>query len=72
LRKKAEARCLAGRRNSKAPFNFVVQIMIPGAQPMSLTIAWAADYDPAAVAGRSGNDSESEDRVGPFDLAFAR
>ena len=75
-----------GCRESKAPFTFVVQLMVPGPPFLSLTMAWAADYDPSArppsetphspeghasFAGIDG-DSDSELVKSPFDLCLAR
>jgi hypothetical protein len=78
------ARFLPAIKHSKAPFTFVVQIMVPQSPPLSLTAAWAADINPAA-AGRASSttgseatspgdaDSDAEaERACPFDTAFAR
>lgn len=75
-------------RNSKAPFTFVVQLMVPGPPFLSLVMAWAADYDPskpahmdtpmhqaegqAAFSPRADPDSDSELTQSPFDLCLAR
>ena len=79
------AEVLCGCTDSKAPFTFVVQLMVPGPPFLSLTMAWAADYDPAKrttetphtpeghtpFAGNDG-DSDSELVKSPFDLCLAR
>lgn len=75
-------------RNSKAPFTFVVQLMVPGPPFLSLVMAWAADYDPSkpgnmdtplhqaegspAFSHRLDPDSDSELTQSPFDLCLAR
>jgi hypothetical protein len=73
-------------RDSQAPFTFVVQLMVPGPPYLSLTMAWAADYDPCAMTPShthhlhghgsprpSGHeDSDSELKSSPFDLCLAR
>lgn len=75
-------------RNSKAPFTFVVQLMVPGPPFLSLVMAWAADYDPSkpanmdtpihqteahpAFSPRADPDSDSELTQSPFDLCLAR
>lgn len=40
-------------RKSKAPFTFIVNIMVPSAQPFSLIMSWAADAEQADMAGPS-------------------
>ena len=68
-------------RNSKAPFTFVLQLMVPGPPYLSLTMAWAAEYDPSAALGDAGTpkspegpdgESDSELSQSPFDLCLAR
>ncbi len=74
-------------RDSKAPFTFVVQLMVPGPPFLSLTMAWAADYDPSKPMSSetpqsqtdgsptfSGNDGDSDSELvkSPFDLCLAR
>ena len=73
-------------RDSKAPFTFVVQLMVPGPPFLSLTMAWAADYDPSkpltsetpqspdGSPSFAGNDGESDSELvkSPFDLCLAR
>lgn len=76
-----------GCRDSKAPFTFVVQLMVPGPPFLSLTMAWAADYDPskrgptdsphspdASRPSFTGNDADSDSELfkSPFDLCLAR
>lgn len=46
-------------RHSKAPFTFVVQIMVPQSPPLSITAAWSADINPA-VAGKASSIAGSE------------
>eukprot|EP00884_Botryococcus_braunii_P002944 jgi/Botrbrau1/12650/Bobra.67_1s0016.1 len=41
-------------RDSKAPFLFVVQLMVPGPPHQALVISWEADYDPRQEAGEAG------------------
>jgi hypothetical protein len=46
------ARFLPSIKDSKAPFTFVLQIMVPGKPGISLTFGWSADYDPVAPADK--------------------
>ncbi|DBA89089.1 hypothetical protein WJX77_009682 [Trebouxia sp. C0004] len=81
------AQHLPAIRDSKAPFTFVVQLMVPGPPFLSLTMAWAADYDPSKPMSSdtpqsqtdgspvfSGNDADSDSELvkSPFDLCLAR
>ncbi|KAL0043136.1 hypothetical protein WJX79_010214 [Trebouxia sp. C0005] len=81
------AQHLPAIRDSKAPFTFVVQLMVPGPPFLSLTMAWAADYDPSKPTSSetpqsqtdgsptfSGNDADSDSELvkSPFDLCLAR
>ncbi|KAK9823769.1 hypothetical protein WJX72_005371 [[Myrmecia] bisecta] len=77
------AQHLPSIRNSKAPFTFVVQLMVPGPPYLSLTMAWAADHDPCMsgkpqtpnTAGSvNSTEVDSDDELGraPFDLCLAR
>ncbi|KAL3141693.1 hypothetical protein ABBQ32_004380 [Trebouxia sp. C0010 RCD-2024] len=74
-------------RDSKAPFTFVVQLMVPGPPFLSLTMAWAADYDPSKRPATDSPhspdgsrssfaahdyDSDSELIKSSFDLCLAR
>jgi hypothetical protein len=79
------ARFLPSIKHSRAPFTFVVQIMVPQSPPLSLTAAWAADVNPDG-AGKAGStagseatspggdgDSDTEaEKASPFDIALAR
>ena len=49
-------------RNSKAPFNFVVNLMIPGPQKLALVITWAAEQAPTTG---SSHHSSPEGHTGP-------
>lgn len=75
-------------RNSKAPFNFVLNLMVPGAQKLALVITWAAEQNPSLSHQNSSSsapslqrdhssvsshaDSDSEAGSGPFDILLAR
>ena len=75
-------------RNSKAPFNFVLNLMVPGPQKLALVITWAAEQNPSLSHQNSGSsapslqrdhssvsshaDSDSEAGSGPFDILLAR
>ena len=75
-------------RNSKAPFNFVLNLMVPGAQKLALVITWAAEQNPSLSHQNSNSsapslqrdhssvsshaDSDSEAGSGPFDILLAR
>ncbi|EIE22257.1 DUF1336-domain-containing protein [Coccomyxa subellipsoidea C-169] len=47
------ARYLPSLKKSKAPFTFIVNIMVPSAQPFSLVMSWAADADQSGSSGLS-------------------
>eukprot|EP00891_Asterochloris_glomerata_P006240 jgi/Astpho2/6240/fgenesh1_pg.00088_%23_51_t len=75
------AQHLPSIKNSKAPFTFVLQLMVPGPPYLSLTMAWAAEYDPSAALNDAGTpkspegpdgESDSELTQSPFDLCLAR
>ena len=82
----AEAPRAMWRRESTAPFTFILQLMVPGPPHLALVIAWAADFNPSLggepLDGTSENgtarsdmgDIDSEDDLGgsPFDLCLAR
>ena len=50
------ARFLPSITHSPAPFLFVVNLMIPGATPLSVVISWAADRAAPAVPDEDGCD----------------
>lgn len=72
------ARFLPSIKDSKAPFTFALQIMVPGKTNVSLTLSWSTDYDPMAAAEQPGaakqgpkGDADSE-AFAAFDRVMAR
>ncbi|KAL3136999.1 hypothetical protein ABBQ32_006591 [Trebouxia sp. C0010 RCD-2024] len=72
------ARFLPSILESKAPFTFALQIMVPGKTNVSLTLSWSTDYDPIAAAEQPGaakqgakGDADSE-AFAAFDRCVAR
>jgi len=73
-------------RNSKAPFNFILNLMVPGPQKLALVVTWAAEQAPPVSHATSPDsplqhegssltshgDSDSESGSAPFDVLFAR
>ena len=72
------------RRHSKAPFNFLLNLMVPGPQSLALVITWAAEQAPMLSSRGSGGaserassvasqaDSDSDAGSAPFDILLAR
>ena len=66
-------------RDSKAPFTFVLNLMVPGPRNVALVVSWAAE-DPAQGCDRpalhdadeSGGDTDSDSGASPFDTCLAR
>jgi len=48
-----------GRRLSRAPFTFIVNIMVPSSPPWSLCMSWAAATHPDAVDAHDSADTPS-------------
>ncbi|KAL0033215.1 hypothetical protein WJX79_009992 [Trebouxia sp. C0005] len=72
------ARFLPSITQSKAPFTFALQIMVPGRTNVSLTLSWSTDYDPISTAEQPGavkqgpkGDADSE-AFAAFDRVMAR